>query len=248
MIKVLTTSTAQEYFDSEYGQQDGAPVIAVAAPSPIRKLLLRQDLEAGQLAIEAHKLQMDTYNADIQAIKDGNDNSAGQAGSVGSLFDTAARKPGQLLEDDPDNVDAVANLVNPSIAPATWKWYALPYSAFCSIQSKFTSAEPERKRMHVESNSSGDEADVSKSVDYWILKNEEWLRNRRICDPTANWRVGLVGLDGISNDVWSASELGEMHRKITGPRVTASRFLTRERRIISISNRTRSASRTASRG
>ena len=83
----------------------------------------------------------------------------------------------------------------------------------------------ERKRAHVESNPSGVEADVSKSLGYWILKNEEWPRNRRICDPTANWRVGLVGLDGISNDVWSASKLGETYWKISRPRVDGFTFV-----------------------
>lgn len=214
---------SQEFFDASWRPK--ATVIAVAAPSAIRKLLLRQDLDADELAIEAHKLQMETYTNNVQAIKNGGDDPTPQVGSVGSLFDTAAKKLGKLLEDDSENVDAVASLVNPSIARATWKWFTLPYPVFCSIQAKFISAEPERKRVHVEPDASGKEADVSTSVDHWILKNEEWLRNRRISDPAANWRVGLVGLDGMSNDVWSVSELGETYRKITRAPVDGFMFL-----------------------
>ncbi|KAG8760742.1 hypothetical protein FRC14_002038 [Serendipita sp. 396] len=186
---------------------DSRPVIATAAPPAMRKLLLSHSWtdQMGELAIRAVKLQLEVYNENMKAVKTSSSGASTQGKAVTTLFDEVVKKISALLEEDADNIDAVANMMSPSVARATWSWFSIPYSVFWDIQQRFSKAEHVTKRLNP-----GD--DDTRDIDHWILKNEDWLRQRRIQDKEADWKTGLVTL---SNTVWSLSTLEGACRQIT---------------------------------
>ncbi|KAG8809115.1 hypothetical protein FRC17_003609, partial [Serendipita sp. 399] len=203
----LTPEQLQKNLEFLGNYESSRPVIATAAPPALRKLFLssRWNDKLGELAIKSVKVHLQAYNEDIEAAKNPHLNTSTQAKEVTTLFDEAAKKINTLLAEDPDNVDAVASMMSPSVARATWAWHSMPYPVFWDIQQRFSATEHVAKRVNL-----GRETGT-RNLDQWILKNENWLRQRAIQNKGA-WSTGLVTLSSM---VWSLSTLKESYREIT---------------------------------
>ncbi|KAG8866815.1 hypothetical protein FRC20_007474 [Serendipita sp. 405] len=168
--------------------------VAEATPSAMRELLSLKKWETrtGELAIAVVKLQLQIYDQNLKAAAQ---TISGSTNRVPSLMETAARKLADSLEDDPEGVDIIMDISNPSIAQAFCSLQNIPYSMFCRVRSHLGNMEPTRKRMRTEQPSSGLIPSTEIDVDTWILQNEDWLRARKIRNPDAPCNTGLISLD-----------------------------------------------------
>ncbi|KAG8831071.1 hypothetical protein FRC17_003736 [Serendipita sp. 399] len=181
------SATPEDSVDSKY-QRWRLPCVANAAPSAIRELIASQNWEnkTGELAIETVKLQLKIYEQNLRAALQ---TASNLKKPVPSLMEVAARKLAESLEDDPEGIDVVMNISNPSIDQAFCSLQNIPYSVFCNVRTHLGSLELNRKRVHKE----GDKDSTSSNeidIDTWILQNEDWLRARRIRDPNTAWTTG----------------------------------------------------------
>lgn len=158
----------------------------------------------GELAIKTLQLQIDTYKQNLEASA-----TDQTVQPITTLFDAVVQKLGKIIEEDPENADAISSFINPTVAGAVWKWTNIPYPAFCSIQRQVVSRTLGTDGPHTK----GKEKDSDHDVDQWILRNEEALR-QRLQDPTARWPTGLVSLDQ-GDDVFTNSTLKDQYREIT---------------------------------
>ncbi|KAG8810839.1 hypothetical protein FRC17_002740 [Serendipita sp. 399] len=199
------------------------PWVAEAAPSAIRELIGSQNWKGktGELAIETVKLQLQVYEQNLEAASRTTSNSKKP---VPSLVEVAARKLAESLEDDPEGVDVVMNISNPSIAQAFCSLHNIPYSVFCNVRTHLGSMEPNRKRVHKEGDK-GSTASTEFDIDTWILQNEDWLRARRIRDPNAAWTTGLIAFDHFRNVFGFSLQDQENYFKLTRQEVDGFKFL-----------------------
>ncbi|KAG8831070.1 hypothetical protein FRC17_003735 [Serendipita sp. 399] len=197
--------------------------VAEATPSAIRELIGSKNWKGktGELTIETVRLQLRVYEQNLNAASRIISSSEEP---VRSLVEVAARKLVESLEDDPEGMDIVVNISNPSIARALCSLQNIPYSVFCNVRTHLGSMEPNRKRVHKE----GDKDSTSSNevdIDTWVLQNEDWLRARRIRDPNTAWTTGLIVFEHFRNVFGSSLQGQENYFKITRQEVDGFKFL-----------------------
>ncbi|PVF99136.1 hypothetical protein CPB86DRAFT_814258, partial [Serendipita vermifera] len=138
-----------------------------------------------------------------------------------------------LLEEDPKNLGAILEAVNPATARAVWSWPSIPYPALRSIWRKVF-------RDNVKDIETKDQVvNHTPDVDKWVLQNEHWLR-QRLDDPKQDWRIGLVTLENC-DDVFFSSTSFPSFRQITRNSVDGWKCLdARRSKTISIQPSTKS--------
>ncbi|PVF98261.1 hypothetical protein CPB86DRAFT_797410 [Serendipita vermifera] len=133
--------------------------------------------------------------------------TAPTAPTLTTLFDAAAQRIATLLEEDTENLNPILETVNPAVARAAWSWSNILYPALCSIWRRVF-------RDNVMDIKTKDEVvGHALDVDSWIIKNEDWLR-QRLQDPKKDWKVGLVTLENC-DDIFSLSKSFPSFRRIT---------------------------------
>jgi hypothetical protein len=151
------------------------------------------------------QMQLDAYKQNLTAAASTPPSQPSQP--ITNLFDSTARKLGKMIEEDPDNIEAISAFINPTTARAVWKWTSIPYTTFCSIQKKAAS------KIQVPGRTVSDERGDDRDIDQWILQNEDVLR-RRLHNPSTHWTIGLVALDQCQY-VFENSSVNDDYREIT---------------------------------
>jgi hypothetical protein len=167
----------------------------------------------GQLAIQVIKQQLELYYEYRKPSAQVNPSS-----TVPSLFDTVAQKVNTLLLEDPDNIEAIKELVDPILSRAMYRWESIPYSLLCSVRNRMTgeARKAKYKQDDVQEN----------DVDHWIIRNESWLRKEM--DTFPHWSIGLVALTNIA-DIWGSSGASSTSCKITRDDFAGFMFLDKKR-------------------
>ena len=195
------------------------PLIAADTPRSVKALLASDPYDwverNGQLAIAAVKLQLEVYNESRRTVK------AIPSGGVPSLFDTVTQKVNTLLLEDPDNIEAIKELVDPILSKAMYRWESIPYSLVAGVRARMAGKGPTaRKEKH-------EQVDLPENdVDHWIIRNETWLRTEMETFP--HWSVGLIALTNV-DEIWETSEGSHASRKITRSDLAGFTFLDKKR-------------------
>ncbi|KAG8834292.1 hypothetical protein FRC20_007488 [Serendipita sp. 405] len=198
--------------------------LAEATPSTMRELLSlkRWRTRMGELAIRVVELQLQIYDQNLKAAAQ---TISGSTNRVPSLMEAAARKLADSLEDDPEGLNIVMDISNPSIVRALCSLQNIPYFVVCRVRSQLGSMEPTRRHLCQEQPSSEPIPGTEIDVDTWILQAEDWLRARKIRNSDSPWKTGLISLDHFRSIFGSSCHNQREYFKITRPDVDGFKCL-----------------------